>query len=88
MKKDELNLECQFILNQLWIIDIPVLLGLLAIFFFSKNLQEIDPIDTDAKAVFTVGSIAIHLILSQIIFLLFNTRHLFGLYKLKIACKS
>lgn len=81
-KEAELNYERDFILNQLIIIDIPVLIGIFLIYLFRNNLSDIDINDTDAKAVFTVGGIAMHIILSQIIFLVLAFKNSFRLYRL------
>lgn len=57
--------ERSFICSQLLFIDISVLGGVILIHFFTEELQN-----TDAKSVFIIGGIAMHIIMSQIIFLL------------------
>lgn len=78
--------ERRFISKQLWFIDIPVLLGVL---FISKYVQNADdcrfystqvgraenvPIFQFFKTYFAVGSIGMHIIFSQFIFLILNTQ--------------
>jgi hypothetical protein len=77
-----LNYERDFIMNQLLVIDIPVLLGITLIYIFTSNLSDTDISDTDAKSVFTVGGIAMHIILSQIVFLMLTFKNSFREHRL------
>lgn len=68
--------EIRFILNQFWLIDIPVVIGSFLIFKFVHylKLEGTHIIDTDAPDVFTLGALAMHLIFSQVVFLILSIR--------------
>ncbi len=72
--------ELDFVKNQLWFIDVVVLIGLILTILFSKNglLQEVDK---DAPLVFTVGVLTMHIVYSQLIFLFLNLRRLINEYE-------
>lgn len=83
--KHSLN-EKRFISKQLWFIDIPVLLGVLFISTYVQNADACGFYDTQIgrtekittfqffKTYFAVGSIGMHIIFSQFIFLILNTQ--------------
>lgn len=77
--------ELTFIKNQIFLIDIPVLVGSIIILVFAtyleNNISTLSyptikniKIDTDAPQVFSLGALAMHLIFSQTIFLILNIR--------------
>jgi hypothetical protein len=73
----------RFILNQMILIDVPVLVGVWFIGFFSERVDQIgfffnatDNIES-FKDFFTVGGIGMHIIFSQFIFIMLNTRALY-----------
>jgi hypothetical protein len=92
-----LRSEKRFIFNQMILIDIPVLLGVLFIGFFSERAYRVGfyftaheefkkiPIDfVDSRDsfelfrnYFAVGAIGMHVIFSQFIFIILNTRSLY-----------
>jgi hypothetical protein len=93
----DLRSEKRFIFNQMILIDIPVLLGVLFIGFFSERAYRVGfyftaheefkhvPIDFPSsrdsyelfRNYFAVGAIGMHVIFSQFIFIILNTRSLF-----------
>ncbi|HET6256736.1 MAG TPA: hypothetical protein VFE32_21875 [Puia sp.] len=79
----EIRADKRFILNQMILIDVPVLLGVWFIGFFSERVDHIGFFFTTAdniesfKDFFTVGGIGMHIIFSQFIFIILNTRSLY-----------
>lgn len=72
-KRAEYVLEKEFVKNQLFIIDIPVILGMsLVLFFLNRSMNDV--ISEDLKSIFSLGGIAMHIILSQIIFVILDTQ--------------
>lgn len=82
-QKISINNERTFVCNQLLIIDIPVLLGIILIYVFTFNLSETDIVDQNAKSVFTVGGVAMHIIMSQIIFLILAFQNSYREFQIK-----
>ncbi|MBS1661849.1 MAG: hypothetical protein JST68_12455 [Bacteroidetes bacterium] len=72
-----------FVVNQLLIIDIPVIIGILLISFFVSLLPKDDDTIFDSKFVFVAGGIGMHLIISQLIFLILNIKYKHEEYKTK-----
>jgi hypothetical protein len=64
-----------FIFNQLFMIDIPVIIGILLISFFVWLIPTDKDIIFDSKYVFIAGGIGMHLIISQLIFLILNFKY-------------
>jgi hypothetical protein len=86
-KKDKKNLiesieEKKFMQNQLYFIDIPVLLGIAFIFVYTHITDDYFFTINYSKEVFrnylATGGIAMHIIFSQFIFAVLNTRRLFN----------
>lgn len=84
-----LEKELKFIYNQMIFIDIPVLIGVLFIAyyiqsaeitgFYSTQLSKIDKVNNFQffKTFFAVGSIGMHIIFSQFIFVILNTKNIY-----------
>lgn len=72
-----------FVLSQLLIIDIPIIIGILLISFFVSNIPEDESIVFDSKSVFIAGGIGMHLIISQLIFLILNFTYKYKEFKIK-----
>ena len=93
-----LEYEKRFIFDQMILIDIPVLLGILFISYFISSAEstgyyctQIGRIDKANnfdffKTFFAVGSIGMHIIFSQFIFVVLNTKNI--IYKIKEINKN
>lgn len=95
--KDELKealSERSFILNQMFFIDIPVLIGLAFIFLYAYFADSTGFYSTSNnkfilfKTYFTVGGIGMHIIFSQFIFVMLNTKFIYNKINKKISQKS
>jgi len=86
---DTLKDESKFLLNQMFFIDLPVLIGVIFIStfihsadstgFYSIQISKLDKVDNFQffKTYFTVGGIGMHIIFSQFIFVILNTRSIY-----------
>lgn len=86
LNKEEKNVywNKQFILGQLLLIDLPVLGGVFLIYCFSHGIIKVDILNLDSLYTFTAGAIGMHVIYSQIIFLILSTAYYFNEFKLKV----
>ncbi len=83
----KLELQGEFVSNQLFLIDIPVLIGIMLISLFTSHISQTIGNDMDEKYVFIAGGIGMHLIMSQVIFLILNLRYKFNEYKIDLTDK-
>jgi hypothetical protein len=86
---NSLENESKFLFNQLIFIDLPVLIGVLFISLFihsadstgyySTQISKLDKVDIFQffKTFFAVGSIGMHIIFSQFIFVILNTKNIY-----------
>lgn len=81
----KMMLQKEFATNQLFLIDIPVLIGIIIISIFTSHISPTIGNDMDEKYVFIAGGIGMHLIMSQVIFLILYLRYKFNEYKIDLA---
>ena len=72
--EDKKNLD--FAKNQFWLIDFAVLIGLILTLIYVNKTKHLQQVDKDAYLIFSVGVLAMHIVYSQMIFLLLNLRRL------------
>ena len=78
----KLVLQKEFVTNQLFLIDLPILIGIILISLFTSQISPTIGNDMDGKYVFIAGGIGMHIIMSQVIFLILNLRYKFNEYKI------
>lgn len=80
---DLIKLQKEFVSDQLWLIDVPVLIGVILITAYTRFLPK-DTCDiTEAKFIFVTGGIGMHIIMSQIIFIILNMKYKFNEFRLR-----
>lgn len=83
-----LSLQREFVTNQLLLIDIPILIGIILISMFTGEISPTIGNDPDAKYIFIAGGIGMHLIMSQVIFLILNLRYKFSEYRIELLYRK
>lgn len=78
-------LQKEFVANQLFLIDFPVLVGVILISLFTSQISPTIGNNFDEKYVFIAGGIGMHIIMSQVIFLILNLRYKFKEYKIEFS---
>lgn len=78
------KIERQSLVQQLWLIDVPVFFG---IFFSAWYINRVNSFQMKPESlyIFIVGAVAMHIIYSQFVFFILNVAFLFNSYKIKQA---
>jgi formate hydrogenlyase subunit 3/multisubunit Na+/H+ antiporter MnhD subunit len=79
--KNRLGLEKKLNLQQLWLVDIPVLAGIIVVSFFLNKIDITMLFREESIYIFSVGSVAMQIIYSQIVFFILNVAFYYNMYK-------
>lgn len=72
-----------FVFNQLFMVDIPVIIGVFLIKFFVSQIPKEDSYANYSQSAFIAGGIGMHLIISQFIFLFLNFKYKYREFQIK-----
>jgi hypothetical protein len=71
-----------YVTNQLSLIDTPVLIGLLLVYLFTLQVTTSNAFNSELKYLFVSGGMGMHVIMSQVIFLILNVRYKLSEYRI------